>query len=243
MTRGYLRWIEVIGLANGRHWRRPASPAIFGPPGGGRSVPKALVALSERAGLPVWIPEDAAGHCCATPWTPKGYEDGARFMASKTAAALRRWSEEGRLPVITDASSYTHGFREHTRVEVLDAVEWVHDRLLPRLGVKRRVDSVAVHPTCSSKHLGLGSRLQAVAAAAADAVTVPAAAACCGYAGDRGLLHPELPAAATRDESAELDGAAFAAYASSNRTCELGMQQATGAPYRSIVQLLDEVTG
>jgi hypothetical protein len=31
-------------------------------------------------------------------------------------------------------------------------------------------------------------------------------------------------------------------YLSSSRTCELGMQQATGAPYRSIVQLLDEVT-
>jgi hypothetical protein len=62
------------------------------------------------------------------------------------------------------------------------------------------------------------------------------------HAGDRGLLHPELPAAATRDEAAELDGAAFAAYVSSNRTCELGMQQATGAPYRSIVQLLDKVT-
>jgi D-lactate dehydrogenase len=107
---------------------------IFGPPGGGRSLPEALVALSERAGLPVWIPEDAAAHCCATPWTSKGYEDGGRFMAAKTAAALRRWSEDGRLPVITDASSCTHGFREHTGVEVLDAVEWVHDRLLPRLG-------------------------------------------------------------------------------------------------------------
>jgi hypothetical protein len=31
MTRGYLRWIGVIGLANGWHWLRPASPAQLDP--------------------------------------------------------------------------------------------------------------------------------------------------------------------------------------------------------------------
>jgi D-lactate dehydrogenase len=214
---------------------------IFGPPDGGRSLPEALVALSERAGLPVWIPDDAAGHCCATPWTSKGYEDGGQFMAHKTAAALRRWSEDGRLPVITDASSCTHGFREHAGVDVLDAVEWVHDTLLPKLRVDR-LRSVVVHPTCASKHLGLGPRLEATAAALADEVLVPAGASCCGFAGDRGLLHPELAAAATRDEAAEIADRSFDAYLSSNRTCELGLQQATRRPYRSAVQVLEERT-
>jgi hypothetical protein len=31
MARGYRRWIGVIGLANGWHWHRPASPAQLGP--------------------------------------------------------------------------------------------------------------------------------------------------------------------------------------------------------------------
>src|SRR4051812_6581965 len=31
MTRGYRRWIGVIGLANGWHWLRPAFPAQLGP--------------------------------------------------------------------------------------------------------------------------------------------------------------------------------------------------------------------
>src|SRR4029077_15211764 len=39
----------------------------------GPTVPEALVALSARAGLPVWIPEDVAGHCCGVPWSSKGY--------------------------------------------------------------------------------------------------------------------------------------------------------------------------
>ena len=40
---------------------------------GSRSLPEALVAVSARAGLELWIPADVAGHCCATPWTSKGY--------------------------------------------------------------------------------------------------------------------------------------------------------------------------
>ena len=41
-------------------------------------LPEALVRVSARAGLPVWIPPDVAGHCCGTPWSSKGYRDGPR---------------------------------------------------------------------------------------------------------------------------------------------------------------------
>jgi D-lactate dehydrogenase len=216
---------------------------IFGPADRGLPLPDALVALSDRAGLPVWIPDDAAGHCCAVPWTSKGYREGGRYMAAKTRAALLRWTDGGRLPVVIDASSCTQGLREHAEgVAVLDAVEWVHDRLLPRLEVPRRDGSVAIHPTCASRHLGLGRRLRALAEAVAGEAVVPAAAACCGFAGDRGLLHPELLHAATRDEAAEVTQRRYDDHVSSNRTCELGMQQATGRAYRSVVQLVEERT-
>ena len=71
----------------------------------GRRVPEALVALSARAGLPLWIPDDVAGHCCGVPWSSKGYQAGHDQMAARTAAALQRWSDGGRLPVVIDASS------------------------------------------------------------------------------------------------------------------------------------------
>jgi D-lactate dehydrogenase len=61
-------------------------------------------------------------------------------------------------------------------------------------------------------------------------------------AGDRGLLHPELPAAALRPAAAELEGATFDACLCSNRTCEIGLQQVTGRPYVSFVLLLEELT-
>ena len=66
---------------------------IFGPRAApsGVSLPEALVAVSARAGHPVWIPPDVAGHCCATPWSSKGYRDGAmRTWPTTTVEALWR---------------------------------------------------------------------------------------------------------------------------------------------------------
>jgi D-lactate dehydrogenase len=61
-------------------------------------------------------------------------------------------------------------------------------------------------------------------------------------AGDRGYLHPELPASALRDVTRELDGRSFDACVSSNRTCEVALQQVTGRSYESFVLALEALT-
>ena len=99
-----------------------------------------------------------------------------------------------------------------------------------------------IHPTCSSKHLGLDRELEAIAAALAEQVVVPETATCCGFAGDRGFLHPELTASATRLEAAEVNARGCAEHLSSSRTCEIGMTRATGRVYRSFVHLLEEAS-
>jgi D-lactate dehydrogenase len=91
-------------------------------------------------------------------------------------------------------------------------------------------------------HLGISGKLTAVAEAMADEVVIPAATGCCGMAGDRGWLHPELPAAALRDVAAELDGQSFDAYLSSNRTCEAALRDVTGRSYTSFVLALEALT-
>jgi D-lactate dehydrogenase len=209
------------------------------------TVPEALVALSARAGLPLWIPDDVAGHCCGTPWSSKGYADGHEAMAASMREVLSRWSDGGRMPVVIDASSCTHGVVTEVGaegVEVLDSIAWVHDHLLDRLELRRRLRSIAVHPTCASTHLGLSGKLSAIAGRMADDVVVPPGTTCCGMAGDRGWLHPELPASALRDVARELDGQTFDACVSSNRTCEAALQQVTGRPYASFVLTLEELT-
>ena len=209
------------------------------------TLPEALVAVSRRAGLPLWIPDDVTGHCCGVPWSSKGFARGQDVMAARITSALQRWSAGGSLPVVVDASSCSHGLITEVApagVEILDSIAWVHDHLLERLEVRRRRARAVVHPTCSVVHLGLGAKLTAIAARFADDVVVPAASGCCGMAGDRGWLHPELPASALRDVQDELAGQSFDVCVSSNRTCEAALGQVTGRHYESFVIALEEAT-
>jgi D-lactate dehydrogenase len=216
---------------------------------------EALVAVSARAGLPVWIPADVAGTCCGLPFGSKGFAEAQAQKANAMVESLWRWSGEGELPVVIDAASCTQAvaepgdrvlFEENVErlaaLEILDSVAWAHDRLLPHLEVGRKVSAATAHPTCATRHMGLAPRLRALAAALAEDVYVAPSATCCGFAGDRGITHPELTAAATRPQAEELAGRAFDAHLSSNRTCEIGLSRATGERYESVVCLLERLT-
>lgn len=218
-------------------------------------VVEALVDVSARAGLPVWIPGDVVGSCCGLPWSSKGFGDAHRQKANEMVEKLWLWSGAGALPIVVDAASCTSSIAapgdgvlsEYNaeclgKLEILDSVAWAHDRLLPWLEVGEKVGSATVHPTCATRHLGLTHRLEALADALADDVFVPPTATCCGFAGDRGISHPELTESATGPEASEVAGRHFDARISSNRTCEIGLERATGEPYESVILLLERLT-
>ncbi|HVY78782.1 MAG TPA: FAD-linked oxidase C-terminal domain-containing protein, partial [Solirubrobacterales bacterium] len=226
-----------------------------GPPRPARSVVEAMVEVSARAGLPVWIPEEVAGSCCGLPWSSKGFGAAHAHKANEMVAKLWAWSGEGELPIVIDAASCTQAIADPgagvlseenaerlAKLEILDSVAWAHDRLLPKLAVGAKVGSATVHPTCATRHMGLAPRLRSLARALAEDVYVAPSATCCGFAGDRGISHPELTAAATRPQAEELDGRHFDAHLASNRTCEIGLSRATGADYESVVILLERLT-
>jgi D-lactate dehydrogenase len=73
-------------------------------------------------------------------------------------------------------------------------------------------------------------------------VAVPLSAGCCGFAGDRGFLVPELTQSATKHEAAEVKARQVDECYSSSRTCEIGMSRATGQIYRSYLYLLEKAT-
>jgi D-lactate dehydrogenase len=244
--------------------RRPAEPravffaacigSVFAPEGASDGAAAAFLRLCDRAGVPVVVPEGLTGLCCGTPWQSKGYTAGHRTMAARTLQVLWEASDHGRLPVVCDASSCTHGLEQlpdslpesdrarFAALRFVDSVVFTAEHLLPALPSPRRLGSLALHPTCSTVHLGIDGALRTVAAAVSDTVTVPDTWGCCAFAGDRGLLHPEITASATAVQAAEITAGRYDAYASCNRTCEMGMTRATGRPYRHVLELLDEAT-
>lgn len=215
-------------------------------PVGEDGVAESLLRLCERAGVGLTTPHEIDSLCCGTPWKSKGLSEGYALMRSRVAAALFLATGGGRLPVVCDASSCTEGLAllleaagEHG-IRVVDAVAFVDEVVLPHLPPGRKLTSITVHATCSSTHLGVNGALERVAAAAGDRIVVPDDWGCCGFAGDRGMLHPELTAKATELEAKQVEEAGSQHHASLNRTCELGMTRATGQEYRHILQLLDD---
>jgi D-lactate dehydrogenase len=208
----------------------------------GPSLPAALIAVSARAGRPLWIPDDVGGICCATPFSSKGYGEARELMSRRTRDALLRWSEGGRLPVVIDASSCAMGLRELAAdggVNVFDSVDWIHDHVLDALVLDEPVPSAALHVSCAAGHLELAPKLRAIAGRLARDVTVAAPGGCCGMAGDRGLLHPELTESALEPVAQELAAHPCGEHLSSNRTCEIALSGATGEQFASFVLLLE----
>ncbi|MER6978713.1 FAD-binding and (Fe-S)-binding domain-containing protein [Streptomyces carpinensis] len=219
------------------------------------SVQQALVDVSARAGKPVWIPEDVVGTCCSTIWHSKGYAEGNTVMANRIVEAAWGWTEGGRLPLVVDASSCTLGIAHevvphltdanlelHRQLAVVDSIVWAAEELLPALTILRKSGSAVLHPTCSMRHLGDVDQLRTVASACAEEVVMPDDAGCCAFAGDRGMLHKELTAAATAKEAAEVNSREYDAYLSANRMCEIGMDRATGQRYHSVLIELERAT-
>ncbi|TFD74850.1 FAD-binding and (Fe-S)-binding domain-containing protein [Cryobacterium fucosi] len=220
-------------------------PATEGTPG----VQVSFEQLCDRAGITLLVPPGIDGLCCGTPWSSKGMQAGEATMRSKTLAALHTATRGGDLVIVCDASSCTEGLRQTIAADpsphplrVIDAVEFAAERILPGLPEYRKIESLALHPTCSSTRLGINDSLQALAGGIAETVSVPENWGCCGFAGDRGMLHPELTESATRAQAADVAAMGATAFASCNRTCELGLTRATGKEYRHLLELLEEVT-
>ena len=235
---------------------------MFGPADGGPGVRDAFLALCERAGIRVSVPDDIDQLCCGTPWKSKGHLDGHHRMAQRVIPSLTASTPGGEVPVVVDAASCTEGL--HTMIsgvstgagadpqaaslQVQDATEFVATHVLPRLQRPVTGPSLTVHHTCSTTMLGINPHVTAIANFISDDVTIPVDWGCCAFAGDRGLLHPELTASATAPEAASIAGALAATgspsdlHVSANRTCELGMTRATGEQYLHILEALELAT-
>jgi len=219
-----------------------------------QSLMEVFVTLARRAGITVFIPPDVEGVCCGVPFSSKGFDQAHDVLANRTVEKFYQWSEGGKLPVVIDTTPCTYGIvtcRGHLTPEnqkkfdglkILDSAQFAHDQLLPKLKMMQRAESVALHPVCSATKLNLLPKLEGIARACSDKVVVPLNAGCCGFAGDRGFLFPELTESATRPEADELKGTAQDGYYSSSRTCEIGMTRATGQVYVSYLYLLEQAT-
>jgi D-lactate dehydrogenase len=205
-----------------------------------------VLALMQRAGFAPRLPQGFDKLCCGLMLASKGMAEEADAMANALTAAILAVADNGQgglYPVVMDASSCSARMQKLLagRVSVLDFHEFAVDALLPRLQHRlvKKPGPIALHINCSARRTGTADKLRQLVAACAQAVVEPAGVTCCGFAGDRGFVVPELNVHALRRIHAELPSNCCEGV-STNRTCEIGLTEETGRPYHSVAYLLEE---
>ncbi len=211
----------------------------------------AFKTISHIAGVNLFIPKDIRGSCCGMAFSSKGYSGAYISVLSKTLIKLYKWSAEGSIPIVFDSSSCAYSIKNcrndlndkmkdiYDRLTFFDSIEFFH-KIRGRLPIKKKKKSVVLHPNCSVVKMGLIQLMIEVAEICSDDVIVPENLGCCGFAGDRGLLYPDLTASALKEEMQEVNSFTGDAYYSSNIPCNIGLNTFSTNKYLHLAHLIKE---
>ena len=218
-----------------------------------KNLIETFYSVSNKASINIKVLNDIKNACCGQIFGSKGYKEAFDYTANAIFENMWRSSDEGKYSVVIDVSSCHYTLKniyaalnsvnrsKFHQLKVLDSVDFIHEYVLPKLPAKSLKDEIVLHPVCSLQKLKTQEKFIEVAKAYAKNVIVPINAGCCGMAGDRGFLLPELTNAATLEEAKEVKNIKKAdGYYSSTKTCEMAMTEAVGANYESILYLIDE---
>lgn len=200
-----------------------------------------MVSLLTKAGYEVIFPENMSSLCCGTIWESKGMPEIADRKTKELEDALWKASEEGRYPILCDQSPCLHRMKHKIkRMRLYEPSEFILEFLADRLDFHKTDTPVAIHLTCSMRLMHKTDKMLELARMCSTNVIVPEGVGCCGFAGDKGMTHPELNKYALRKLKAQVKGVPVGY--SNSRTCEIGLATNSGIPYVSIACLVNRCT-
>ena len=217
-----------------------------------KSILDTFLSICRKTGIEVKILSNPNSACCSQIYGSKGFGAAQRSMAQEIFDRLWVDSREGQLPVVIDVSScaYTlHQLKPYLRSDqqerfekltVLDSVDFLYQYVLPRVSEVQKKGKIVLHPVCSLTKMKTTEQFRKIAERFAEEVTVPVSSGCCGMAGDRGFLIPELTESATAAEAVEVVQGNYVGYYSTTKTCEMAMSAAVNKQYESILYLVEE---
>lgn len=200
-----------------------------------------MVSLLGKAGYEVIFPENMSSLCCGTIWESKGMPEIADRKTAELEEALWQASEQGRYPVLCDQSPCLHRMKHKIKkMRLYEPAEFILGFLADRLDFHQTDTPVAIHLTCSMRLMHKTDKMLELARMCSTNVLVPEGVGCCGFAGDKGMTHPELNKYALRKLKDQVKGIPVGY--SNSRTCEIGLATNSGIPYVSIAYLVNRCT-
>jgi D-lactate dehydrogenase len=191
---------------------------------------KDFLSIARDHGHSLEVPKGIESFCCGTPFSSKGFGEASKRRSDRNSDLFER--HRGKTLII-DGSSCHQTLLAGSPRPTLELTQFIAENLAD-VPVQRKHDRIVLHPTCSGEKTGSNQAMRTLAERIATEVIVPVDWKCCGFAGDRGLLVPELTANATRIETEEMAGVS-GVRVSNNQPCQIAMTQSSGVDYRSIV--------
>lgn len=200
------------------------------------------IRVLERAGYSVIFPEKMDELCCGKAFETKGLLEEALVKSREMEDALLKVSRNGEYPILCETSPCLARMKKvmDDRLKLYEPVEFACQYLLTRLALKKVHGRIAIHPTCSTRLLGLDEPLFRLAEQCAETVIWPREIQCCGFSGDKGFSHPELNRDVLESLAATIQGCEEGF--STSRTCEIGLSLHGKVPYKNVIYLLDTCT-
>ncbi|ADQ19049.1 FAD linked oxidase domain protein [Leadbetterella byssophila DSM 17132] len=225
-------------------------------PGQKKNMLEIFYAICDQVGIKTKVLDQIGSSCCSQIYSSKGFSDAYAYTANEIVERMWNSSLEGKLPIVIDVTSCEYTIKNmfgvlnpvnqdrYKQLTIWDSIEFLYQDVLPKLQSSNKKGKVVLHPVCSSEKMQSTGMLKKIAETFAEEVIVPLDWGCCGMAGDRGFLFPELTTSATEKEAREVNGHHHVeGHYSSTRTCEMAMTHATGKNYESILYLVAEGLG
>jgi D-lactate dehydrogenase len=214
-----------------------------------------VMMVSRKYGLRLNVPYDINDLCCGMSFSSKGLHEAYRNIISKTIRRLYEISSGGKYPILVDSSSCLLNFRSagndldeevkkmYDKMLFIDIIEYIGQYILPRMESVIKLKEIGIHKTCSVEKLGLESEMNRICRELSDKVYIPDNSVCCGSAGDRGMMYPELVREATSSYAKEITESANELFFSTNAPCEMAMESVSGKKYFNLLKLVELASG
>lgn len=214
-----------------------------------QSIIEVMRQIAELAEVKLIIPDKIDNTCCSTPFSSKGYHETGVDMFGRTINLLYVASKGGKIQIVVDTSPCTYKFLHPSdnmtkgintkwkKLKFIDIIPFL-DSITKDIIHKPLDREIVVHPTCSTQKMEHMQIMESLAKRCAKKVTIPENSNCCGFAGDRGMIIPQLTNNAVKfnKDQISFEQRKLSGY-SSSRMCEIGMSDREQS-YESIVLLV-----
>ncbi|WP_186647532.1 (Fe-S)-binding protein [Fluviispira vulneris] len=181
--------------------------------------------------------------CCGLMYDSMGQKKVAEKKLKSIIQKIKDLIGNSKAPILVENSSCVLEFLAYKNlVEELpnfkESIAFIHDEL-KNYPLKKQEKTAMLHINCSVTKLKKGDEVVSLAKRCVSDIIIPNDILCCGFAGSKGFIHPELNINALKNLQEQIPENCHIGY-TCLETCTLGFSKHSGIPYSSIYHLIDE---